>query len=198
MSWDCTFRKSSRKKIKKSEQELVYKYLEERLIALDEDIKPKFECLRSFLKELCGVDDLDNTSISLGWVSPETLIFLFTSLLLDYETTFQNSRKYLKYDSLKDIPPHMFKKVEERLGKLRIIEKDTLCRGVQLEKIFNIGELSENEVKFVNDILTKINVELAYDAAFLLSAKELIILIIGIMRECNKSTGKTSENQSSD
>ncbi|MGA1977029.1 MAG: hypothetical protein ABSG89_04155 [Bacteroidales bacterium] len=195
---DCLFHKTTRKKIKKSDQELVYKYLEERLVTLDEDIKSKFECSRSFLKELCGVDDLKNASISLGWVDQETLIFLFTSLLLDYETTFQNSKKYLKSENLKDIHPDTMKSMEEKMGELKVMEKNVCYWEVEVEDIFPVNEFTTEEVKFIDNILDKIHVDPELVQEIMLSTGQLIHLLTGIIREYDTFKSNPTKGQSMD
>jgi hypothetical protein len=185
--------------MKKKDREKFYDEIQQLIVNYgDDNDQAKIEFARNFLQELLQVDDLENTSVSLGWMDTKPLLYLFVCLLMEYQSKNENLGRYLKYDSLKDIPPHTLKKIEDRIGKLRIIPKDTICKEVRLEKIFNIGELTEDEVRFIDNFLDKISVNLEYDTAFILSAKELIQLIRGVMKECGNSIGSTSANHSMD
>ena len=158
----------------------------------------KIECARNFIKELCGVRELNNTSISLGWVSPETLIFLFTSLLMDYETTYQNSKKYLKSENLKDIHPDMMKSMSEKMGELKIMEKDVCYWEVEVEDVFPIDEFTIQEVSFLDTILEKIHVDPELVQEIMLSTGQLIHLLTGIIREYDNFKSNPTKDQSMD
>ncbi len=194
MFWNYLFHKTTRIKIKKSDKKRIDKYLENSLILLDEKNKSRFDCARGFLKELCMVNDLEDTSISLGWVSPETLIFLFVSLITDYENKFQKSKRYLKSENLKDVNPYVRESMEEKMGELKIMEKDTCYWEVEVEDIFPIEEFTTEEVVFLDNILDKIHVDTEFVQEIMLSTKQLIHLLTGVIREYENFKGKSSIN----
>jgi hypothetical protein len=187
MSWNYPFRKSKRIRIKKSDRERILFYLEDYLIKLDEKNRSKFECAKNFVKDLCGVDDLENLSINLSRMSSQTLIFLFVCFLMEYEDSNQYSKKYLKYDELGNVPPDILKKIKGGKGKLKIIEKDTVCVTMKVEDLLPIAELSEPEARNIECLLDKIGIDLEIDKDILLSTKELILILTQIMRISKES-----------
>jgi hypothetical protein len=187
MFWNYIFRKSRRIKIKKNDRERILYYLKDCLINIDEENISKFECAKRFVKDLCGVDDLENLSISLGRMSSQTLVFLFVCFLMEYEDTNQYSKKYLKYNKLFYEANDILKKVVEKLEKLKKIPKDTFCVEVKVVDIFPFEELTETEARFIENFLDKIDVDLEFDENVLLSTRELIRLITQVMRISKES-----------
>jgi hypothetical protein len=182
MSWYYPFCKSTRIKLKKSDKERILHYLEDYLSKLDEANKSKFACAKNFVKDLCGVDDLENISINLGRMSSQTLVFLFVCFLMAYEDTNPYSKKHLKYNALCDETNDILKKVVGKLEKLKKIPKDNICVEVKLEDAFPLREFSEEEVRIIENVLDKIDVDLEFDENVLLSTKELIRLLTWILR----------------
>ncbi len=159
----------------------------------------KIEFVKSFIKKLLKVDDLEDIYIGLGSISSKTLLYLFVSLLMVYENTNQNPKeKYLKYDRFKEFPPYLRRWFEERNGKIKRLGKDVCCVEVKVEDIFPIDEFTSEEIKFEEDILDKINVDPEYDSDILIATKQLIHLITGIIREYDDFKGKTPKNNSID
>jgi hypothetical protein len=182
MFWNYPFFKSQRIKLKKSDRERILHYLEDYVIKLDKGNRSKFDSAKTFVKDLCGADDLKNLTISLGRMSSQTLVFLFVCFLMEYEDRNQYSKKYLKCNELCDDAHDILKKVVGKLEKLKKIPKETVCLEVKIEDIIPIEELTETEARFIEDFLDKIDVDLEFDKNILLSTKELIRLITWILR----------------
>jgi hypothetical protein len=171
--------------MKKIDREKFYDEIQQIIISYgNEDDLAKIEFVKNFMKELLKVDDLENISMILGCIGTKPLFYLFVCLLIEYENTNENSKeKYLKYNNLKNVPSDILKKIKGKKGKVKKIEKDTVCIEVKVEDVYPIEEFTVDEVKFIENILDKTDIDLEYDKDIIISTKQLLHLMTGIMRE---------------
>ncbi|MGA1977921.1 MAG: hypothetical protein ABSG89_08715 [Bacteroidales bacterium] len=93
--------------------------------------------------------------------------------------------KFLKCSKLEDIPPNI-KESLGGMGRLKIIEKDTVCVEVKLDDTFPKGDITLKEKRVIENLLERLYIDLEYDRYVIFSMKELISLITAITREgCN-------------
>ena len=184
MYWDCSFLKSTRKKMKKYNRDILYRLMEEEIIPImDDDDKKKIEFVKTYLKENFQVDDFENSYVNIKKLDSKSLLYVLFILIKEYEDTNQNSKKYLKYDSLKDETPYVRELFEEKMGKIRRIEKDTCFVEVKVEDIFPIGEFTKEEVKVIENCLDKLHIDIECNSDFLMSTNQLLCFMTGIIRE---------------
>lgn len=186
--------------MKKIDREKFHEEIQQIIINYGDDGDlAKIEFVKSFIKKLLKVDDLEDIYIGLGCISSKTLLYLFVSLLMVYENTNQNPKeKYLKYDRFKESPPYLRRWLEEETGKIKRLEKDICCVEVKVDDIFPIGDFAREEVKFIENILDKMQIDVEYEMDILLSTKQLIHLITGIIREYDDFKGEIPKNNSID
>jgi hypothetical protein len=85
---------------------------------------------------------------------------------------------------------------DEEIGEIRRIEKDTFYTEVIVEDVFPIDEFTVAEVKFLENTLDKIHVDLESTKDIIISTKQLVHLLTGIIRDYDKFRGTTSEHHS--
>jgi hypothetical protein len=155
--------------MKKHHRALLFQNQMEQIIIHygDEDVKRKIEFVKNFLKENFQIDEFDNSYIEIERVHSKTYMWLLLSLIIEYET----SQKM---------------KTPDRMG----IQKK--YRSLVVEDIYPMGELTSAEVVFTEHCLEDLNVDLENEAKtkFILSTKQLLCLITGIMREHTIFFGK--------
>jgi hypothetical protein len=81
---------------------------------------------------------------------------------------------------------------EEKMRKLKQIKKDAYY--LEINEISPIEERTVAETQFIENYLDIINVDIEYVEDIILSTKELIHIITGIIREYDIFKGKTSTN----
>ena len=140
----------------------------------DDDIKRKIEYVKNFLKEQFGVDELDSY-IEIQRLHSNRLMWLFVSMLIDYEGMEQNPENL-----------HGFGKVtSEKIKMPEEIEMKDKYMGLEVDKVFPYKELTEKEVVYIEKFLDRLDIDLEseFKIHYVLSAKQLICLIRGIMDE---------------
>lgn len=167
--------------MKKLDRDIFYHQME--TILTDYDDRVKIEFIKNFMKDKLRVDDFENTFINLDRMGTKTLMLLFVALIMEYENSNQNSKKYLKYDALRESSPYVRELFEEKMGKIKKLEKDTCYQELEVEDIFPIDEFTSDEIEFIEKILDKIHIDLEYQSDLLISTKQLIHLLTGIIRE---------------
>ena len=144
--------------MKKHEKALMFYSLIDNLIPyMNDDLQGKMEFAKDFMNNMT-IQDLENNRISLGPMDGKTLQFLIFSILLEYETVKESEKS-------------------ER------IEKDKFY--LDTEDIFPNIEMTPEDVVFIEHCLDKINVDLESeeDEVIVLSTKQMLYLVRGIMRE---------------
>ena len=153
----------------------------ERVIMLygNDDMKKKIEYVKKFLFENFGVEDFDNSYIEIDRIHSKRLMWLFVSLIIDYETTKENPKEQLsKLNGLGDSTSQ----------KSRIPEKTGMqekYKSLEVKDIFLIEELTAEDVEFIEQFLQKTNVDLESEDnfKFVISTSQMIYLLRKIMQE---------------
>ena len=144
--------------MKKHEKALMFYSLIDNLIPyMNDDLQGKMKFAKDIMSNMT-IQDLENNRISLGPMDGKTLQFLIFSILLEYETVKESEKS-------------------ER------IEKDRFY--LDTEEIFPNVEMTPEDVVFIEHCLDKINVDLESeeDEEIILSTKQMLYLVRGIMRE---------------
>jgi hypothetical protein len=153
--------------MKKHEKALMFYSLIDNLIPFgNHDLQEKMEFAKDYINKLT-IKDLENNRISLGPMDDKTLQFLIFSILLEYDNVREPE-------------------------KTERIEKDRFY--LDTEEIFPIVEMTPEDVVFIEHCLDKIHVDLESedDEEIVLSTKQMLFLVRGIMQEYNTflSNGK--------
>lgn len=149
--------------MKHKRAQLFYDQIEQILnLYGDDDIKRKVEYVKNLLKEKFGVDEFDNSYIEIERLHSKRLMWLFVSLIVDFEAS----------------------------QKIEIPEETVLrdkFKSLEVEDIFLIEELTPENVEFIEKFLEKTNVDLETEAnsKFVISTSQMIYLIRKIIQEYN-------------
>jgi hypothetical protein len=144
--------------MRKHEKALMFYSLIDNLIPyMDNDLQGKMKFAKDIMNSMT-IKDLENNRISLGPMDGKTLQFLIFSILLEYDNVKESERS-------------------ER------IEKDRFY--MDPEDIFPNVEMTPEDVVFIEHCLDKIHVDLESedDEEIVLSTKQMLYLVRGIMRE---------------
>ncbi|MGA1977032.1 MAG: hypothetical protein ABSG89_04170 [Bacteroidales bacterium] len=96
-----------------------------------------------------------------------------------------DKEKFLKCSKLEDIPPNIKESLVGK-GRLKIIEKNTVCVEIKLDDTFPKGDITLEEKQMIENLLERLYIDLEYDRYVIFSMKELISLMTAIIREgCN-------------
>jgi len=157
----------------------------------DDDDQRKIEYVRNFLKEKFGVDEFDNSHIKIEKLHTKSLLWLFFSLLLDFETTKKNPVEQLsKLNGLRDSTSQKMKIPDN----IRMQEK---YMSLEVKDIFLVEKLTAADVEFIEKFLEKTNVDLESEAnsKFVISTNQMIYLIRKIMQDYDIFLGNRGENE---
>lgn len=145
--------------MKKHKRNLLFYSLIDNLIPFwDHDLQRKMEFAKDYMNNMT-IKDLENNRISLGPMDEKSLQLLIFSILLEYESV-------------------------KEMEKPRRHEKNTLY--LDTKEIFPGEEMTVEDVRFVDDCLTKLHLDLeeGYEE-IVLSLNQLVFLLRGVMREYN-------------
>jgi hypothetical protein len=182
--------------MKKTERDLFYNEIDLLIIQYgDDDDKGKVEFVKTFLKEKFQVHDFEDSFIDFERMGTKSILFLFVSLLIEYQKMNQNSNKqFLNFFRCGEYSPNKMNKRFEIMRKLKKIEKDTYY--LEVDDIFPIEDRTTKETRFIERCLDKIHVDLESedDEDIILSKKQLIYLITGIIREWDTFKDQNSQD----
>jgi len=141
----------------------------------DEDVKGKLESVKNFLKDNFQIDEFENTYIEIKRLPSKSFMWLLLSLIIYYEAMKQN-------------PKNLHGFGESTSQKMEIpeeLERQEKYISLEVDKVFPFQELTEKEVEFVEICLDKLYVDLESEffLKYIISSKQLILLIRGIMEE---------------
>jgi hypothetical protein len=184
--------------MKKSDREKYYDHVERMIFQYgDEDDQWIIEYVENILKTDWNVDDLSNSYVKIPTMPSKSLVYLLASLIIGFETMKRKEKELLTlYYGLGCVPPNMMNSDEEKVGGMKRIEKDTWYEEVNVDDIFPIDEFTIEEVKFLEPFLDKVHIDLEHNKEIIISTKQLIHLLTGILREYDNFRGNNSENQS--
>jgi hypothetical protein len=136
---------------------LLYSLIDNLIPYMDDDLQGKMKFARDYMNNMT-IKDLENNRILLGPMDEKTLQFLIFSILLEYDNVKEQEKS-------------------ERIDKDRFY--------LDTEEIFPIVEMTPEDVVFIEHCLDKINVDLesGEDEDIVLSTKQVLFLVRGIMRE---------------
>lgn len=141
---------------------LFYSLIENLIPFWDHDLQGKMEFSKNFLNNLT-TKDLESNKISLGPMDEKTLQFLILAILMEYDN-------------------------EKEIERTKRHEKDLLY--LDTKDIFPGEEMTVEDVKFIENCLQKLHVDLEEDnEEFVLSTNQLVFLLRGVMREYNLFVG---------
>jgi hypothetical protein len=185
-------------KMKKIARDKYYDQVERMIFQYgDEDDQWIIEYAENLIKTEWNVEDLENSYVKIPTLHSRSMVYLFASIIIGYEDMKRKEEELVSlYYSLGGVPPYLMNSEEEKVGKMKRIEKDTWYSEVNVEDIFPIDEFTAEEVKFLEPFLDKIHVDLEYRRDILISTKQLVHLLTGIIREYDNFRGTTSENHS--
>lgn len=117
----------------------------------------------------------------------KTLMYFFVSLLIEYENNHQNSKvNYSNNSGYGDSDSHKVKSKEEKFKK---VDKDTWYLEVE-DDIFPKQDMTMEEKIIIKSCLDRVHVDIeSEDEDIIISTKQLVILITGIIREYQTITG---------
>lgn len=157
---------------------LFYDQMEQILILYgDDDIKRKIEYVKNFLKENFQVEDLEDSYIEIDRMHSKRLMWLFLSLIIDYETMKEKPNEQLsKLNGLGD-------STSQKMKILKTMGMQEKFKSLQVDDIFLVEELTAESVQFIEKFLQKTNVELDSEANFfyIVSTAQIIYLMRKIM-----------------
>ena len=184
--------------MKKSDRQKYYDHLERMIYQCgDEDDQWIIEYVENLLKTEWNVEDLENSYVKIPTLHSRSLVYLLASTIIGYETMKRKEKDLVSfYYSLGGVPPYLMNSEEEKVGIMKRIAKDTWYAELNVEDVFPIGEFTVAEVKFLENTLDKIHVDLEYTKDIIISTKQLVHLMTGIIRDYDKFRGTTSENHS--
>ncbi len=157
---------------------LFYDQMEQILILYgDDDTKRKIEYVKNFLKENFQVEDLEDSYIEIDRMHSKRLMWLFLSLIIDYETMKEKPNEQLsKLNGLGD-------STSQKMKILKTMGMQEKFKSLQVDDIFLVEELTAESVQFIEKFLQKTNVELDSEANFfyIVSTAQIIYLMRKIM-----------------
>jgi hypothetical protein len=184
--------------MKKSDREKYYDQVERMIFQSgDEDDMWIIEYVENILKTEWRVEDIENSIVKIPTLHSKSLIYLLASVIIGYEFMKRKEKEIVSlYYSLGGVPPYLMNSEEEKVGKMKRIEKDTWYAEVNVEDIFPIDEFTTEEVKFLEPFLDKVHIDLEHNKEIIISTKQIIHLLTGIIREYANFRGNNSENHS--
>ncbi len=164
--------------MKKTDRERFYNYIRQTMIFdWDGDYQRKIDFVKNFLKKEFNVVDIDDTYINLERMGSKTLIYFFVSLLIEYENDHKNSCDYDTH------------KVEFKEEKFKKVDKDTWYLEVE-DDIFPKQDMTMEEKIIIKSCLDRVHVDIeSEDEDIIISTKQLVNLVTGIIREHQMITG---------
>jgi len=143
--------------MKKHEALMFYSLIDNLILLMDDDLQKKMELAKDIINNMT-IKELKNSKISSGQMDMKTLQFLIFSILLEYDNVKEPERS-------------------------KRFERDRFY--MDTEEIFPNIEMTLEDVVFIEYCLEKINVDLESeeDEEIVLSTKQMLYLVRGIMRE---------------
>lgn len=143
--------------MKKHETLMFYSLIDNLILLMDDDLQKKMELAKDIINNMT-IKELKNSKISSGQMDVKTLQFLIFSILLEYDNVKEPERS-------------------------KRFERDRFY--MDTEEIFPNIEMTPEDVVFIEYCLEKINVDLESeeDEEIILSTKQVLYLVRGIMRE---------------
>lgn len=187
MSRDYPFHELTRRNMKKTDRERFYNYIQQTLIYdWDGEQQWKIDFVKNFLNKEFKVDDIEDTYVNLDRMGSKTLMYFLVSLLIEYENELQNSKKKdSKYNGDGDFGSHTVKIKDEKFKK---VDKDTWY--LEVEDIFPIQDMTIEEKIIIKSCLDRVHVDIeSEDEDIIISTKQLVSLVTGIIREHQMITG---------
>ena len=133
--------------------------------------------VKNFIRKNFRVDEIENSFIEIEKLHSKSFMWLLVSLIIDYEAEKENqSRQTSKQNEQSDSTSQKMKIPEEGVRKEKFM-------NLEVKDIFSVGELTPEDVIFIEHCLNKTNVDLEETQKFVISTNQIIYLLRKIMQE---------------